>query len=80
MKGVYNKVPEISHGELSCILKRHGSEALNEGSVSENNRVKSIVRKLIKENKMLQEGNYKKGREDALEKLLSEINTFERRK
>jgi len=67
---------EISHGELSCMLSRHGKEAFEEGRIVEKNRVKSIVNKLIKENELFQDSNYKKGREDILEILLFEINKY----
>jgi len=67
---------EISHGELSCMLGRHRKEAFEEGRIAEKDRIKLIVNKLIKENELFQNSNYKKGREDILEILLSEINKY----
>jgi len=67
---------EISHGELSCMLGRHRKEAFEEGRITEKNRIKSIINKLIEENKLFQDGNYKKGRNDILEILSSEINKY----
>jgi len=67
---------EISHGELSCMLGRHREEGFKKGVTIEKDRVKSIVNKLIKENELFQDSNYKKGRSDILEILLSEINKY----
>jgi len=71
---------EISHGELSCMLGKHREEAFEEGRIAEKNRIKYIINKLIEENKLFQDGNYRKGREDVLEKLLSEINRYTNKK
>jgi len=64
---------EVSQGELSRMLGRHNSEGILEGRGIEKKRIKSIIQKLIEENKKFQDTNYKKGRQDILEKLLSEI-------
>jgi len=64
---------EVSQGELSQMLRRYNSEGILEGKRIEKDRIKSIIRELIKENKKFQDTNYKKGRQDILEKLLSEI-------
>jgi len=67
-------VAEISHGELSCMLGRHSAEGFNKGVLKERARIKAIISMLVEENKSFQETIYRKGREDALEKLLSEVN------
>ena len=67
---------EISHGELNCMLSRHRKEAFEEGIIAEKDRIILIVNKLIKENELFQDSNYKKGRKDILEILLSEINKY----
>ena len=67
---------EISHGELSCMLGKHRKEAFEEGRIVEKYRIKSIINKLIRENELFQDGNYKKGRKDILEILLFEINKY----
>jgi len=67
---------EISHGELSCMLGRYRKEAFEEGRIVEKNRIKLIINKLIRENELFQDGNYKKGRKDILEILLFEINKY----
>jgi len=71
---------EITHGELSCMLGRHRKEVFEEGRIAEKYRIKLIVNNLIKENELFQNNNYKKGRKDILEILLSEINKYNLRR